>query len=205
MVKNYLSNNHIIEKNLDIPKNIFASDNNISSIIKLVKMNAMGNEVLAMLKETKLPRCRRRNVMRNPNDMFYSCIIGKVLTVQDRRLQCWWSNMSKENPELTKLMFSYGETLFHDHKFNAICVNQSYQMARHKDKNNVGDSYIIGLGDYTGGELRVWDKNGENPVDHDIQHKPLKFNGSQYFHEVRPFEGERWSLIFYHVEVNRVD
>ena len=62
--------------------------------------------------------------------------------------------------------------------------------------NNVGESYIIGLGDYSGGELIVYDSN-DNPKYIDINHKFYKFNGSEFYHEVSDFIGTRITLVFF--------
>ena len=55
----------------------------------------------------------------------------------------------------------------------------------------------VGLGDYTGGELIVYDEDGKNPVKKDIRNKFYTFNGSKYPHETAPFKGERYTLVFY--------
>ena len=34
-------------------------------------------------------------------------------------------------------------------------VNKNYETALHVDGNNMGPSYIVGLGDYDGGQVRV--------------------------------------------------
>ena len=52
--------------------------------------------------------------------------------------------------------------------------NKNHRCAKHKDGRNVGESYIIGLGDYTGGELMVWDENDKNPKKHNIRNKFYK-------------------------------
>ena len=46
----------------------------------------------------------------------------------------------------------------------------------------------------------MYDEDGNNPVLHDIKNKPLKFNGSKYPHETAPFEGERFTLIYYAID-----
>ena len=52
----------------------------------------------------------------------------------------------------------------HDPKygFEAVTINKNHAAAKHVDKNNKGHSYIIGLGDYTGGELVSTDKKSPN-------------------------------------------
>ena len=69
-------------------------------------------------------------------------------------------------------------------------------MAKHKDKNNVGESWIIGVGPYKGGELAIWEDPDGKPILHDIR-KGVKFNGALKWHEVKPFTGKRWSLVYY--------
>lgn len=88
-------------------------------------------------------------------------------------------------------------------KYTSIQFNKNHQCALHKDGNNVGDSYIIGLGDYTGGELIVYDKDGKNPVKHNIKNNFLKFNGSIYPHETAKFKGNRITLVFYNILQNQ--
>jgi hypothetical protein len=50
---------------------------------------------------------------------------------------------------------------------------------------------IVGLGDYTGGELFV---EGEK---FDISHTPLEFDGFRLRHWTAPFDGERFSLVWF--------
>ena len=52
--------------------------------------------------------------------------------------------------------------------FTSVQVNDSYLCAAHKDKHNAGNSYIVGFGSYTGGELVL-----KNPTDreYNIRHR----------------------------------
>merc|ERR1712232_744583 len=50
---------------------------------------------------------------------------------------------------------------------------------------------IVGLGDYSGGELAV------EGVPHDIRYQPMEFNGWTQRHWTLPFEGERFSLVWF--------
>jgi len=50
---------------------------------------------------------------------------------------------------------------------------------------------IVGLGDYTGGELMV---EGEKI---DIRYKPVEFNGWKQRHYTLPFKGDRYSLVYF--------
>ena len=107
----------------------------------------------------------------------------------------------KKNPNgkgyLTKLKENYPEYEFifqefislhgKNFKFNQIVINY-----------NLGESMIIGLGEYSGGKLNIENKNGKiKSVD--IKNKFYKFNGSKLFHWVDEFKGNRYSLVFYNI------
>ena len=71
-------------------------------------------------------------------------------------------------------------------------------MAKHLDAKNTGVSYILGLGDYTGGELLIYyDGQDKPPTPVDIKHKLYSFDGSKFFHEVADFTGTRITLVYY--------
>jgi len=86
-----------------------------------------------------------------------------------------------------------------DFKFTSIQYNCNNGCNKHKDSKNVGLSYIIAFGDYTGGRLIVYDENGDNPEYIDIKEQFYCFNGSKYPHEVEAFTGQRVSLVFFNV------
>lgn len=163
------------------------------------------NEVLTALSNFKFPKNPgRMNVRREGFDELRSCIIGYVLAwggcKEDpalnniRRKEL--SVISKKNVKFTQLLMDFGFEKSGDY-WDSICVNKSYPMAKHIDKNNVGTSFIIGLGNYTGGDLRVYEKDGSYN-DIDIR-KGFLFNGAKQYHEVLPFEGERFSLVYYNI------
>ena len=76
-----------------------------------------------------------------------------------------------------------------------VQINRNWWSPPHKDAGNVGVSSIIGLGNYEGGETVV--EYPDNHVEYDIKNKFKSFNGSLYTHWTKPFEGLRFSLVFY--------
>ena len=56
---------------------------------------------------------------------------------------------------------------------------------------------IVGIGDYTGGNLKVWDENDENVKTFNIHDRPLMFNGALHYHQTTPFKGTRYTFVFY--------
>ncbi len=77
---------------------------------------------------------------------------------------------------------------------STIVVNKHAQFKPHKDSGaGAGQhvSMIVGLGEYSGGELVV-----EGSVN-DIRYKALEFDGWNQRHWTLPFEGERFSIVWF--------
>jgi len=115
-------------------------------------------------------------------------VVGKRSLPPDYSRQCWM------RPYLYKLLLDFGDK-FVDISYNAITVNQNYRALPHYDKNNLGVSYLVGFGSYTGGELRIHE--GDLSGNHSVQNKALVTDFSKVLHSVLPFEGERYSLVYY--------
>ena len=86
-----------------------------------------------------------------------------------------------------------------DFRFTSIQINDNHKSSRHKDGKNVGKSYIIALGNYTGGELRLYNPDGKGYKDINIKGRFATFNGSELEHETLAFTGTRYSLVYYSV------
>ena len=80
-----------------------------------------------------------------------------------------------------------------DFEYTSITINKNFKCLPHKDKANIKPSLIIGLGNYTGGELNI------EGVKYDINANPLIFNGSLLEHSTEPFTGTRYSIVFYSI------
>jgi hypothetical protein len=105
---------------------------------------------------------------------------------------------NKQHPALLKLLAEFGNAVVpKGWTYEAITLNHGVKAKKHIDIHNNGRSVIIGIGDYTGGKVRVWDTDGKNPIEYDIHFKPTMFNGARMYHETTPFKGDRYSMIFY--------
>lgn len=98
-------------------------------------------------------------------------------------------------PYLFKLLLDYGAEHVTDISWNAIQVNMNYAAAPHRDKGNIGPSYLVAFGDFTGGELQIHE--GDLSGCHDVR-VPLVTDFSKVLHSVLPFEGERISLVYHY-------
>ena len=101
--------------------------------------------------------------------------------------------------DLYKSLIEWGNKyLPSDFKFNNIYINKNTKAKKHIDSQNVGVGYFCYIGDCSGGELDIYDKEDENKVVHSVKKGELYgFNGAEQYHETRDFEGERYSIIFY--------
>lgn len=149
----------------------------------------MFDEIEKLLHNTKFERSNRRSKLTLDNSNPLSMIMG----YRTWRNKYDLSRMSKKYPELYEKL----KQIMHEHdpefEFTTITLNKNFQCARHIDSNNVGESYIIGFGDYNGGgELNV-----ENEKIN-IKYKFHKFNGSNQYHWVEPWSsGDRYTIVYY--------
>ena len=90
--------------------------------------------------------------------------------------------------------------------FTSISVNYGYAARKHRDGYNAGPSVLKTFGEFTGGHLLYWpDDDGQSDVRalsesrarcFDAKREMLLFDGLRC-HCVTPFEGERYSLVFF--------
>jgi len=115
-------------------------------------------------------------------------VVGKRCMPPDYSRNCWM------RPYLYKLLLDFADK-YVDIPYTSITVNQNYQANPHYDRNNVGDSFLVAFGNYTGGNLVIHE--GPQEGVHDICRKPIVADFSQALHSVQNFEGNRYSLVFY--------
>lgn len=107
-----------------------------------------------------------------------------------------YSRFCRDRPLLYKLLLDFAEAHIPETLvWNSIQCNQNYQCSPHKDRGNGGDSLIVGFGDYSGGELVI------EGTEHDIRHTPIIDDFTTKTHYVLPFQGDRYSLVFYYTPV----
>ncbi len=79
--------------------------------------------------------------------------------------------------------------------FDGVYVNKNTTCKKHLDSKNVGESLLVGFGSYTGGQSILYFNDKEHKFN--IKASSLKFNGSEIAHKSLPFEGTRYSLVFF--------
>ena len=101
-----------------------------------------------------------------------------------------------EYPELKEIFKEYSSIWFNDFEWTQVQLNKNFKSPPHKDSKNIGESIIVGIGDYTGGELVIQDDK-EKEIEVNINLAPCMFNGSKYIHYTKDWTGDRYSLVFF--------
>ena len=157
--------------------------------------------VLAQLRKTDFPQnTGRKNNLHAGQNYSLSMVLGQTMKMfcskeKDPQGCRRPSRHNKKYPELLNLSKALLKSHAPRYAFHSVTINKNHASAKHVDRNNKGFSYIIGLGKYTGGQL-VFDSGPYKGV-HNIKNKWLKFKGD-HPHWVKPFKGERYTLVFYH-------
>lgn len=116
--------------------------------------------------------------------------------VWDESRKRYKTKLKSDYPELQAIFDEFRDFHFADFHFTQVQINKNYKIPRHIDNANMSQSYLVCMGDYTGGLTCIeYDEN--NIVKVDGRKKPITFDGSKYYHWVEPFKGDRYSLVFF--------
>jgi hypothetical protein len=149
------------------------------------------NSVLNVLETIKFPKTTsRKNISNKPVEAF---VLGEVNYRGQKFLNYKTRGPSKYNkkfPELFEVLKKFIKKVHPKFTYTTIQINKNILSPPHIDKNNVGPSYIIGLGDYSGGELCIEGKM------YNIKNKWKYFNGNKG-HWTNNFFGTRYSIVYF--------
>lgn len=155
------------------------------------------------------PNKMRENVRREGTPFVYSETLGLV---QSFTQQWYLSQRSRRHPAVLKLLCrwlrSHISPQAKEFAFTSVTINAAYSAKRHRDAGNVGPSIVKAFGEFSGGELMYWP--GDRPekrlkleelsardlVTLDVKENLVLFDGNRA-HEVCPFDGERYSVVFF--------
>lgn len=153
----------------------------------------------------------RQNVMKKGQTWVYSDTLGLL---RDRQGDLHFTPATRKYPQVTELFSRWltdrlPATAAKDFAFTSMNVNCNYAAAQHRDAGNFGSSFIAGFGDFKGGALNYFpeDPGAPTPMDKagltknkrmsvDISKNLFLFNGN-CAHSVDPFEGDRYSIVWF--------
>jgi len=88
-----------------------------------------------------------------------------------------------------------------DFKYTSIQFARNMKTDKHKDKSNIGESYIISLGQFQGGELRIYEADSDEYTDVITKNRFYKFNANQTWHETCEWSGgDRYTITWFTVK-----
>lgn len=117
-------------------------------------------------------------------------VVNRRSAPPDYSRNCW------HRPFLYSLLLEFGKNyVSKDLSWNAITVNQNYAAEPHRDKGNIGNSFLTAFGDYTGGELNLLE--GDLSGSYCIRGIPMILDFKKTLHSVSSFTGNRYSLVYY--------
>lgn len=155
---------------------------------------------------TERKQMLKKQDIKHPKDggsMLYGTTWKKYLSPTKNRTQSPWKNLYYTkvvdlHPELDSIFKEFASIYFPDFSYDQVQMNKNYPCGPHKDSKNIGESVLVCFGDYIGGEtcIKFGDKDYETEV-FDGKSSWIMFDGSKYLHWVRPFEGNRYSLVFF--------
>jgi len=168
-------------------------------------------ELVRLLREVdwdQVTNTYRRNVIRDDapttkggKRFCRSFIMGPNMKDPLKRPSYW----TESNPELFEKLSLLMKRIDPSHQFTNITINKNLRCKAHRDKGNCGMSYIVALGDFTGGELAVGKRRAlesANPEDEpydklDLHRNMVPFFGAEQTHWTLDFTGERYTCVFY--------
>lgn len=154
-------------------------------------------EVLDILNKIKFPKNKnRKNVS---NEILECFALGLVPYRGQYFCDYKTSGVSRFNKKYSLLYDKLRDLIKnYDSSFNytTIQVNKNIVCNPHTDKNNIGLSYIIGLGDYEDGNLMIEED------EYDIKNKFILFDGKK-IHYNKSFTGDRYSIIYFTHSLNK--
>ena len=142
--------------------------------------------VLLSIGDSEWPTQSRPNVTPNGAPVRGMCL-GLVYGLGGQGMKV--SKVSESCPLLTRLVTRFTaaslppEAADARFKFSSVQINYNYCARRHVDGNNLGPSYIVALGEHTGGGLWTADRGVL-----DCRRRWRAFDGTKE-HETRPFAG----------------
>jgi hypothetical protein len=150
--------------------------------------------IIAELQRQPLPvnRYRKKVGLGRSNAMG---LVNRRCLPPDYSRYCWC------RPFLYKLLLDFGAK-YVPFAYTSITINENYSAGPHRDRGNEGVSFLVAFGDYTGGELNI--AEGDLSGNHSVRHQPLITDFTTQTHSVLPWEGDRYSLVYYNLKANRI-
>ena len=161
--------------------------------------------LLELLRGIKFPEQPNRKNIQRGDDVPRGFVLGIVRhrghgLKYDKRM---YRESERSGQPKYQHVYAAAKALIREHdpafEYTTIQVNKNTRTAKHVDAYNVGVSKMIGLGDYLGGDLLIYDEDGRSPTAFPTRGQWITFDGSAHPHETAEFEGERYTLVYFSI------
>lgn len=162
------------------------------------------NEVYELLNKLKFPSYNERQGSKMASGR--TLTFGFVWVVPTRRGNQYplWG-ISRASATFPKVQIALHKLIKHiDPQFDytTIQINKNTVCNPHIDDDNTGESILLSIGDYQGGNICI--KNGDTIDTISTNHQPIRFDGSQFYHWNTSIQsGTKYSIVFYNRRKNK--
>ena len=104
------------------------------------------------------------------------------------------ASVIKKHRELWEAASALIHAIDPTYPWTSVLFNKNFRGSRHRDDKDASFQVATAFGDYAGGELRVFGQEGV--LDCNTRGRYVRFDG-RFEHEVLPYEGRRYSVIFF--------
>tara|TARA_R100000657_G_C4591729_1_gene50395 strand:- start:95 stop:571 length:477 start_codon:yes stop_codon:yes gene_type:complete len=152
-------------------------------------------EIYKLLKNTKIIGSGNRTNLNYGGSRAYTMPCGLKWDYINSKYDT--TAFDRDNPTIYPILQKFMNKYYPNIKYNSFQINRNFQTLPHKDKNNNGNSLIVGLGDYINGELMLYENDKIKKID--IKYKPYIFDGSKILHWTNNYKGDRYSFVSYYI------
>lgn len=107
------------------------------------------------------------------------------------------ASVTRRHAELWQAACELIRSVCPDYHWTSVQFNRNFRGSPHRDDKDASYQVATAFGEYEGGELRVRGQRGTTDVN--TRNRWVRFDG-RYEHEVLPYEGTRYSVVFFQLE-----
>ncbi len=135
----------------------------------------------------------RKNILQKGQDKVEAFTLGKVRAYHTKVMVN--SSHNKKFPKLLELLKECVKSFDPNFNFTTIQINKNVLTPPHRDKNNVGLSLALSVGDFQGGGIEQFNEDGTSTL---LDTKNcFQYQDGSLLHRTLPYLGERYAMIFF--------
>jgi hypothetical protein len=135
----------------------------------------------------------RKNVLHKGQDSIQAFTLGKVRAYHSKIMVN--STHNKKYKNLLNLLTEAVREYDPEFIFTTIQINKNVLTPPHKDKNNVGLSLALSLGNFKGGGIEQFNDDGTSTLLD--THNCFQYQDGSKLHRTLPYLGDRYAMIFF--------